>query len=97
MLRMWVSTPLSMVTAFYVALAQYDKSDQVEALRSVPVLVLCGTDDHAIPSEGSMKLARNIGDNARLVLVEDAGHMVNLTHPDQVNDALHELLDLAEA
>lgn len=96
MLRMWISTPLSMITAFYSALVRYDKSDQIEALRSVPVLVLCGEEDHAIPSEGSTRLARNIGSNARLVMVKGAGHMVNLTHPDEVNEALCELLVRAE-
>lgn len=92
MLNMWNATPLSMVTAFYPALVRYDKMDSFDALRSVPVLVLSGMDDHAIDCERSCTLASEIGDNARLVLVHGAGHMVNLTHPDEVNDALLDLL-----
>lgn len=93
MLKMWVRTPLSMVTAFYPALVRYNKTDSLAALRSLPVLVLSGVEDRAIPFERSCNLADDIGPNARLVLVEGAGHMVNLTHPEAVNDALCELLD----
>lgn len=92
MLAMWRATPLSMVTAFYPALVRYNKTDSFDAVRSMPVLVLSGSDDHAIPSERSKVLAEDIGPNAQLVLVEGAGHMVNLTHPEIVNDALRELL-----
>lgn len=93
MLKMWVRTPMSMVTAFYPALVRYNKTEGLAALHSVPVLVLSGVEDRAIPFERSRNLAEDIGPNARLVLVEGAGHMVNLTHPDVVNDALCELLD----
>lgn len=95
MLRMWKRTPLAMITAFYPALARFDKTDNPAALRPLPVLVLSGDKDSAIPCNRSRTLADELGGNAHLVLVEGAGHMVNLTHPDVVNRALRDLLERA--
>lgn len=89
----WIRTPLSIATAFYPALVSYNVPAALDVLQTMPVLVLAGTEDRAIPPERSKHLARAIGDSARLVLVEGAGHMVNLTHADDVNKALRELTD----
>jgi pimeloyl-ACP methyl ester carboxylesterase len=56
----------------------------------VPALVVHGTADIAIPVSRAQALA--IGLNADLMLVEGAGHAVNLTHPATVNDAMERFL-----
>lgn len=89
---MWIRTPLSMVTAFYPALVSYNVPAALDVLQHIPVLVMSGTDDRAIPPGRSEYLAHQIGDSARLVTVNGAGHMLNLTHADEVNRALRELI-----
>ncbi len=93
---MWAYTSRSIGTAFYPAMAFHDGMPGLRALGSVPALVLTGTADAAIPAVHSMRLAKNLGPGARLVLVPGAGHMVNMTHARQVNRALLELVTAAE-
>ena len=89
----WIHTPLSIASAFYPALVTYNVPAALDVLRKVPVLILAGTKDRAIPCARSEYLAGQIGASARLVTVQGAGHMVNLTHGSQVNEALLELID----
>ncbi|WP_442929286.1 alpha/beta fold hydrolase [Modestobacter sp. VKM Ac-2978] len=63
----------------------------------MPVLVLAGTSDRTIPTRSAPRMAAQIGEGAELVLVEDAGHLVNDTHRDIVNAALGALLDRVQA
>ncbi len=91
-LRMSAAIPAGVLSAYLTGLARYDQRHAVDVLRAVPVLVLAGTDDATIPARSAERLAEEIGDLATLVLVNGAGHMVNLTHPDTVNSALEQLL-----
>ncbi|MFI7744592.1 alpha/beta fold hydrolase [Kocuria rhizosphaericola] len=91
-----VHTQQSMVSAFYPAMVAYNRTDSLDVFRRIPTLVLTGDDDRTVPQQRSKHLARSIGDNARIVTVPGAGHMVNLTHSRAVNDALTELLDQVE-
>jgi pimeloyl-ACP methyl ester carboxylesterase len=65
----------------------------LDVLRRVPTLVLTGSHDATIPADHSRRMAREIGAAARLVVVDGAGHMVNMTHPGAVNAALADLLE----
>jgi pimeloyl-ACP methyl ester carboxylesterase len=56
-----------------------------------PALVLCGRQDVLTPPALSEEMARAIPD-ARLVLLDDCGHLAPLEQPDAVNDALEEWL-----
>ncbi|MEO8926179.1 MAG: alpha/beta hydrolase [Caulobacteraceae bacterium] len=58
----------------------------------VPALVVHGDADAAIPLDRAQALARGLAD-ARLVVVEGAGHAANLTHPGPVNAATGTFLD----
>lgn len=89
----WIRTPLAIAAAFYPALVSYNVPAALNVLESIPVLIVSGTQDRAIPSERSEHLAHEIGSSARLIMVKGAGHMVNLTHPDEVNTALTDLID----
>jgi pimeloyl-ACP methyl ester carboxylesterase len=56
-----------------------------------PALVLCGRDDKVTPPEGSEELAAIMA-RARLVWIEDAGHMTVLEQPQQVAEPMRALL-----
>ena len=90
--RTWAETPAGVLAAYLISLATYDRRRAVDALRAVPVLVLAGTEDATIPPDSARRLADEIGEHARLVLVSGAGHLVNVSHPDAVNAALEQLL-----
>ncbi len=95
MVRRWADVPLAVPAALLTSLVGYDQRPAVAALRGVPVLVLAGTDDATIPADSARRIADGIGDQADLVLVEGAGHMVGTSHPAEVNDALARLLTRA--
>jgi len=52
-----------------------------------PTLVLCGRQDRLTPLENSEEMARTIP-GAKLVVVEDCGHVSTLERPAEVNRAL---------
>ena len=89
--------PRSDTMAFFPGMLRYDGNPGLEALRSVPTLVLAGELDRTIPSSHSLRMADALGPNATVVLVPGAGHMVNVTHADVVNDHLAELLERVSA
>ena len=58
---------------------------------SVPTLILCGKDDFLTPPKYSEFLNRGIK-NSRLVLIEDAGHMLMLEKPAETNRAIEDFV-----
>lgn len=56
---------------------------------TVPTLVICGREDKLTPVKYSEYLQQNIP-NARLKIIERAGHMVMLEQPEAVTNALRE-------
>lgn len=69
------------------------RSDYRPALPSIacPTLVMCGRQDRLTPLENSEQIAAAIP-GARLVVLEDCGHMSTLERPEIVNEALREWL-----
>jgi pimeloyl-ACP methyl ester carboxylesterase len=61
---------------------QFDVRSQLTGIRT-PTLVICGTDDHLVPSRSSESLAGQI-QGAALQTIEDAGHLVMLEQPRRV-------------
>lgn len=53
----------------------------------VPTVVICGRHDQATPVEAAREIAADI-DGARLVVVEECGHLSTLEQPAAVNAAL---------
>ncbi|WP_320779530.1 alpha/beta hydrolase [Streptomyces sp. CRN 30] len=94
--RMIESTPIDVVAEFYPAFDDHDKADALDRFADLPVLVLAGVRDLVTPSEHSEEIADRLPD-AELVLVEDAGHLVMLEHPEVVTDRLADLLVRAGA
>jgi pimeloyl-ACP methyl ester carboxylesterase len=56
-----------------------------------PALVLCGRNDALTPPALSEEIARTLPD-ARLVIVEECGHLATLEQPDAVNQAFEDWL-----
>jgi pimeloyl-ACP methyl ester carboxylesterase len=56
-----------------------------------PTLVLCGRQDQLTPIENSEQMAAAIP-GAKLVIVEECGHMSTLERPDEVNRAMRKWL-----
>ncbi|MEW2547512.1 alpha/beta hydrolase [Streptomyces sp. NPDC047002] len=94
--RMIESTPIDVVAEFYPAFSAHDKVEALAVLADTPALVLAGTDDLITPSSHSEAIAEVLPD-AELVLIEGAGHLVMLEHPDAVTGHLAGLLDRAGA
>lgn len=69
------------------------RRDSRRALREIdcPTLVLVGQQDAATPPELSEEIAAGIAD-ARLVVVEDCGHLSTMERPEQVNTAMRQWL-----
>jgi len=69
------------------------RRDQQSTLRKIrqPALVLCGAHDALCPVKRHSFMAELIP-HARLVVLDDAGHLPTLETPDETNDALWEWL-----
>ena len=82
--------------AFYRQIAQADQryTDEIEPLYptlDLPVQVVWGTEDTWIPVDRAHRLAELVP-GARLDLVEDAGHLVQLDAPDRLTEILRRWL-----
>ena len=88
-------TPLTITSAFYPSFLEHDETAALPVLRSVPVTILCGESDRLTPASHSRRMAQEIGPGAELVIVPGAGHSVNITRQQVVDDALLRLLDRA--
>ena len=86
-------TPVSVLLALAPSMLHCRHADAVRRLRPLPALVLAGTLDRTIPVAHSRRLFEQPHARGELVLVERAGHMVNVTHSREVSDALLKLLD----
>jgi 3-oxoadipate enol-lactonase len=72
------------------SLLRYDQ-DSTLPMISIPTLVMAGEDDLAVTPEIATALARQIR-TARMVIVKNAGHIINLDQPDAFNRHLAEFL-----
>ncbi|TKJ30448.1 alpha/beta hydrolase [Blastococcus sp. CCUG 61487] len=82
--------------AFYPALGEHDKSDELQALRDVPVEILVGDSDKLTPLRHSRRMAEVLPD-ARLHVAERTGHMLLQERPQLTADAIARLLAAATA
>jgi pimeloyl-ACP methyl ester carboxylesterase len=89
-------TPYPVTMAFYSTLVDHHEEPSLAVLRRVPVTVVGATHDRLTPERHARRIAELLGDAAQLVVVPGAGHSVNVTRPDVVNDAFRSLLDRVE-
>jgi pimeloyl-ACP methyl ester carboxylesterase len=75
--------PAHVLHADFITCDHFDAMDRLAEI-SAPTLVLCGDQDQMTPVKYSQYLAENIP-HARLVVIEDAGHMVMLERPQEIS------------
>jgi pimeloyl-ACP methyl ester carboxylesterase len=90
------STPIDVIADFYVALVGHEKRHALRVLGNVPTLVLTGDRDRLVDPSLSEGVASAIRD-AKLVKIRRAGHVVILERPQEVNEAIADLLAQALA
>jgi len=67
-----------------------DRDDITDRLSEIgqPTLIIHGSADVAIPMWRAEQLASGIPNARQIVVVPDAGHASNMSHPDLVNEAI---------
>lgn len=86
-----VRTSTAGLTAGLLAMAARSDATPLLATVTMPTLVIGAAEDRAIPPEHSRMIASGIT-NSRLVVIPEAGHLVNLERPLEFNRALLEFL-----
>jgi pimeloyl-ACP methyl ester carboxylesterase len=66
-------------------------------LARVPVTIVAASHDRLTPAPHARRMADRIGPSAELTVVPGAGHSVNLTRPEVVDQAFLRLLDRVAA
>lgn len=84
-------TPFEVLAEFFPSFSELDKADVLDGMASIPISVVCGTDDRMIPVEHSRRLHEALP-GSTLVEVEGAGHMVLIERHAEVDAALDDLL-----
>jgi pimeloyl-ACP methyl ester carboxylesterase len=94
--RMNSGTATETVARYLRTLYTHARYPALEALREIPVLVICGDKDPITPPSHSAEICRRVPD-AHLVTVPDSGHVVLLEHAEVVNEELLEFLEKVSA
>ncbi len=97
---MLAGTSIDVVAEFLPALQEHDKHDALPVFEDVELLVIAGDSDRLTPHAMSDEIVAAVP-GAEYVIIENAGHMVALEKPDEVNALVLGLLarvrrDLAE-
>ncbi|NDZ96588.1 alpha/beta hydrolase [Streptomyces sp. SID6673] len=93
--KMIQNTPIETIVNFLHALEDHDESMALPVLARVPSVVVCGNADRLTPLPRSMRMYGELREDSRLVVVEGAGHMVQMERPDVVTQAIVDLVDRA--
>jgi pimeloyl-ACP methyl ester carboxylesterase len=86
------STPLDVFAEFFPEFDRHDKEAALPVFRACPTVIVAGDADLVTPADHSRAMAAVLPE-AEVTIVPDAGHMVMLEFPDQVNGALRRLVD----
>lgn len=89
--RMTANTPVDVIAEFYDTFTDHDKLGALEVLDRVETLILVGSKDKLTPLSHSQLMAATLP-SAQLVIVEGAGHMVQLERASLVTLHLRALL-----
>ena len=89
--RMTARTPVDVIAEFVDTFLDHDKLAALEVLAQVETMVIAGSKDLITPVEHSRAIAAAIP-TAQLVVVEGAGHMVQLERPSLVTLQLRALV-----
>jgi hypothetical protein len=86
---------MEVISDFLPTFSKHDKREALAVLSGREVLVMVGDSDLITPSEQSDDIIRLVP-SAEHVVVQHAGHLLPLEHPDLVNGHLDDLLTDAE-
>jgi pimeloyl-ACP methyl ester carboxylesterase len=89
--RMTANTPVEVIAEFYDTFTDHDKLAALDVLDRVETLILVGSKDKLTPLSHSQVMAASLP-SAQLVVVEGAGHMVQLERAPLLNLHLRALL-----
>jgi pimeloyl-ACP methyl ester carboxylesterase len=89
--QMLAQVPVDVIAEFYDTFMDHDKLDRLGVLGEVETLVLVGSHDRLTPVQHSREIAAAVP-TAQLVVVEGAGHMVQLERHALVNLQLRALV-----
>lgn len=89
------STPTDVIADFYPALMSHDKLSALDVLDKVPTSIIVGDKDWLTPPEHSRAIT-SVVPSARLEVVPNTSHLVQLERPDVVNEALRDLVKRAQ-
>jgi len=92
--KMMHDTPIDTLVDFLHALEVHDEAEGLATLAKVPTLIACGDEDLLTPVEHSEKMADALP-KSELVIVEGAGHLVQLEQPEVIDEALVRLVERA--
>ncbi|BBZ05777.1 alpha/beta hydrolase [Mycolicibacterium chitae] len=87
-------TPVKTMVGFLHALGTHDEADGLTTLAGLATLVACGSGDVLTTPEHSAEMAAVLP-KSELLVIGDAGHLVQLEEPEVINDALARLVDRA--
>ncbi len=90
--RMLIDCPADVRAACGVILSDLDLWSAVAGL-TVPTLVLAGDRDRLTPPEHGRRIAEALPSPAGLIVLEQTGHMSPLERPQEIVEALSELID----
>ena len=90
------ATPIDVIADFYVALVGHEKRHALRVLGNIPVVVLTGDRDRLVDPSLSEAVASAIRDS-KLIRIPGAGHVVILERPEEVNEAIADLVTRALA
>jgi pimeloyl-ACP methyl ester carboxylesterase len=90
------ATTVRAFAAFYPALGEHDKRQELKALAGVPVEILVGDSDKLTPERHSHQLVEVLPD-ATLQIAPRTGHMLLQERPGLVAEAIGRLLTAATA
>ncbi|MCB5165918.1 alpha/beta hydrolase [Streptomyces bambusae] len=94
--RLIEATPIDVVAEFYPAFEQHDKTAELAVFAQLPTLVVAGGRDLITPAAHGVTIAEQLPD-ADLLVLPDAGHLLMLERPEEVNGRLADLLGRAGA
>ena len=88
--RETLRTPRRVIIGDFRACDAFDVMPRLPAI-AIPTLVLCGREDRLTPPRYAQYLADHIP-GARLVIVEGAGHYVQIERPDETTAAIRDFV-----
>jgi len=87
----FLEVPLNIILRDFICCNKFDYMDKIEDIE-VKTLIICGEEDLLTPVKYSKYLNQKIK-NSELHIIKDAGHMVMLEKPNEVNEIIRKFIE----